>query len=57
MGCCGSSEANAVETELPMPEWGKPFKCRLKKKGMFDAIKRRTAINPVIGLYTRKHTA
>ena len=37
MGCCGSSEANAVETELPIPEWGKPFKCRLKKKGMFDA--------------------
>ena len=46
-----------METELPMPEWGKPFKCQLKKKGMFDAIKRRTAINPVIGLYTRKHTA
>ena len=22
---------------MPMPEWGKPFKCRLQKNGMFDA--------------------
>ena len=37
MGCCFSLEANAAETRLPIPEWGKPFKCRLKKKGMLDA--------------------
>ena len=37
MGCCFSLEANAAETRLPIPEWGKPFKCHLKKKGMFDA--------------------
>ena len=37
MGCCFSRHANAAETELPKPEWGKPFKCRLQKKGMFDA--------------------
>ena len=37
MGCCGSSEENAAETELAPPEWGKPMQCRLKKQGMFDA--------------------
>ena len=37
MGCCFSLEANAEATGLPIPQWGKPFKCRLKKKGMLDA--------------------
>ena len=37
MGCCGSSEANADETEIPPPEWGKPIKVRMKKQGMFGA--------------------
>ena len=37
MGCCGSSEAVAPESELPPPAWGQPIKVRLKKKGMFDA--------------------
>ena len=34
MGCCGSSEANAEETDLPPPEFGKPIKVTLKKKFM-----------------------
>ena len=34
MGCCGSSEAEAEETSLPPPEWGKPISVRLKKKFM-----------------------
>ena len=34
MGCCGSSEAEAAETTLPPPEWGKPISVRLKKKFM-----------------------
>jgi len=37
MGCCGSSEAVAPETELPKPEWGKPYRVRMKKAGMFSA--------------------
>ena len=37
MGCCFSLETNAEATRLPIPQWGKPFKCRLKKKGMLDA--------------------
>jgi len=37
MGCCGSSEAVAPETELPPPEWGKPIKVTMKKKGVFSA--------------------
>ena len=37
MGCCFSLEANAKETRLPIPQWGKPFRCRLKKKGMLEA--------------------
>ena len=34
MGCCGSSEAEAAETNIPPPEWGKPISVRLKKKFM-----------------------
>ena len=37
MGCCGSSEAAAPESEIPIPEWGKPLKVHLKKQGMFSA--------------------
>merc|ERR1719399_2584671 len=37
MGCCTSSEDNAAETALPPPKWGEPIKCRLAKKGMFNA--------------------
>ena len=37
MGCCGSSEAVAPETELPPPVWGQPMKCYLKKRGRFNA--------------------
>ena len=36
MGCCGSVNI-APETDLPPPEWGKPLKVRLKKKGFFSA--------------------
>lgn len=37
MGCCCSAEANAVETDLPPPQWGMPMVATLKKKGFFDA--------------------
>jgi len=37
MGCCGSSEAVAPESELAPPEWGKPYKVSLKKIGMLSA--------------------
>ena len=37
MGCCGSSEAVAAESEIPPPSWGQPIKVHLKKKGMFSA--------------------
>ena len=37
MGCCGSSEAVAPESELPAPEWGKPYKVRMGKVGIFSA--------------------
>ena len=37
MGCCCSGEANAVETELPPPEWCRPMSAHLSKKGIFSA--------------------
>ena len=37
MGCCCSGEAVATETEIPIPEWGKPLRVHMKKKGIFDA--------------------
>ena len=37
MGCCGSSEAEATESEIPAPQWGAPLKVNLKKQGMFSA--------------------
>lgn len=32
-----SGETNAFETEVPPPEWGKPIKVKLQKRGFFDA--------------------
>ena len=37
MGCCGSAHAEAKETELPPPFFGKDVKVKLVKKGWFDA--------------------
>jgi hypothetical protein len=37
MGCCGSSEAVAPESEIPPPAWGQPVKVHIKKRSMFDA--------------------
>jgi hypothetical protein len=37
MGCCGSSEKVAPESDLPPPEWGKPVTVKMKKKGMFSS--------------------
>lgn len=37
MGCCGSSHAEAKETELPPPFFGKDVKVKLKKNGWFSA--------------------
>ena len=37
MGCCGSSEANAEESDIPPPSFGVPLEVTLKKKGWMDA--------------------
>ena len=37
MGCCFSGESNAIESDVPPPEWGKPMKVKLQKQGMFSA--------------------
>ena len=38
MGCCMSGEANAIESDVPPPEWGAPLKVGSSVPGAPDNL-------------------